>query len=50
MICPVWIANELSAAERTMKIPEVIMRAMARKITWYEPAEITDVIMLRESR
>jgi hypothetical protein len=28
-----------AAVERTMKVQEVIMRAMARKITWYEAAD-----------
>jgi hypothetical protein len=29
-----------AAMERTMKIQEVLLRAMARKITWFEAAEI----------
>jgi transposase len=32
-----------AAVERTMKVQEVIMRAMARKITWYEAAEIIGI-------
>jgi transposase len=32
-----------AAMERTMKVQEVIMRAMARKITWYEAAEIIGI-------
>ena len=33
-------AHSQAVVERTMKVQEVIMRAMARKITWYEAAEI----------
>jgi hypothetical protein len=29
-----------AAMERAMKVQEVILRAMARKITWYQAAEI----------
>src|ERR1700739_2364141 len=29
-----------AAMERTMKIQEVLLRAMARKITWFQAAEI----------
>jgi hypothetical protein len=29
-----------AAMERAMKIQEVLLRAMARKITWFEAAEI----------
>jgi hypothetical protein len=29
-----------AAMERAMKIQEVILRAMARKITWFQAAEI----------
>jgi len=32
-----------SAVERAMKIQEVILRAMARKITWYQAAEIIGI-------
>src|SRR5215213_3675489 len=32
-----------AAVERTMKVQEIIMRAMARKITWYEAAEIIGI-------
>src|SRR5262249_16989810 len=32
-----------AAVERTMKIQEVIMRAMAKKIKWYEAAEILGI-------
>jgi len=32
-----------AAVEQTMKVQEVIMRAMARKITWYEAAEIIGI-------
>src|ERR1022692_4835149 len=30
----------MAALERTMKVQEVILRAMAKKITWWQPAEI----------
>src|SRR5215469_1262802 len=65
MICPVELANEMSAfvrrlevgmraggwhgvlsrvrVERTMKIQEVILRAMAKKITWGQAAEIIGI-------
>ena len=29
-----------AAVERAMKVQEVILRAMARKITWWQAAEI----------
>jgi len=29
-----------AAVERAMKIQEVLLRAMARKITWFQAAEI----------
>jgi hypothetical protein len=29
-----------AAVERAMKVQEVILRAMAKKITWLEPAHI----------
>ncbi len=29
-----------AAMERTMKVQEVILRAMAKKITWWQAAEI----------
>jgi hypothetical protein len=29
-----------AATERAMKVQEVILRAMARKITWWQAAEI----------
>lgn len=29
-----------AAMERTMKIQEMLLRAMARKITWFQAAEI----------
>ena len=32
-----------SAVERTMKIQEVILRAMAKKITWWQAAEIIGI-------
>src|SRR2546430_17064153 len=40
MICPVEIARDLAAVERAMKVQEVILRAMAKKITWWQAAEI----------
>src|SRR5438270_13972118 len=47
MICPVEIARDLSAfraaRERAMKIQEVILRAMAKKITWWQAAEIIGI-------
>jgi hypothetical protein len=32
-----------AAVERAMKVQEVIMRAMAKRITWWEAAEILPV-------
>jgi len=32
-----------SAWERTVKIQDVILRAMARKITWWQAAEIIGI-------
>jgi len=32
-----------AAVERTMKIQEVIMRAMAKKIKWFEAAQILGI-------
>jgi len=32
-----------AAMERAMKVQEVILRAMARKITWYQAAEIIGI-------
>ena len=32
-----------AAVERTMKIQEVILRAMAKKITWWQAAEIIGI-------
>jgi hypothetical protein len=32
-----------AAVERTMKIQEVIMRAMAKKIKWYQAAQILGI-------
>lgn len=32
-----------AAVERMMKVPEVIMRALAKKIRWYEAAEILGI-------
>jgi len=32
-----------AAVERTMKVQEVITRAMAKKIAWYEVAEIIGI-------
>lgn len=32
-----------AAVERKMKVPEVILRAMTKKITWWQRAEIISV-------
>ena len=32
-----------AAMERTMKIQEVILRAMAKRITWWQAAEILGI-------
>ena len=32
-----------SAKERTMKVQEVILRAMGKKITWWQAAEILGI-------
>jgi hypothetical protein len=32
-----------AAVERAMKVQEVILRAMARKITWWQAAEIIGI-------
>jgi transposase len=32
-----------AAVERTMKVQEVILRAMAKKITWWQEAEIIGI-------
>ena len=32
-----------AAVERAMKVQEVILRAMARKITWWQAAEVIGV-------
>ena len=32
-----------AAVERAMKVQEVIMRAMAKRITWWEAAEILGI-------
>ena len=32
-----------AAVERTMKVQEVILRAMAKKITWWQAAEIIGI-------
>lgn len=34
------VSYSKAAMERTMKIQEVVLRAMARKITWFQAAEI----------
>ena len=39
-----------AAVERTMKVQEVIMRAMAKKITWYQAAEIIGISCRQMSR
>ena len=33
----------MAAVERMMKIQEVILRAMAKKITWWQAAEIIGI-------
>ena len=33
----------MAALERTMKIQEVILRALAKKITWWQAAEIIGI-------
>jgi hypothetical protein len=33
----------MAAMERTMKIQEVILRALAKKITWWQAAEIMGI-------
>ena len=55
MICPVWIlardagevdnSRQYSAAEleRMMKVQDVLLKAMAKKITWWAAAEIIGV-------
>src|SRR5215469_4001869 len=37
---PCMVSYSKAAMERTMKIQEVLLRAMARKITWFQAAEI----------
>jgi hypothetical protein len=32
-----------AAMERTMKVQEVILRAMAKKLTWWQAAEIIGI-------
>ena len=36
-------AYSRAAMERAMKVQEVILRAMARKITWWQAAEIIGI-------
>ena len=36
-------AAALAAVERTMKVQEVILRAMAKKINWWQAAEILGI-------
>jgi hypothetical protein len=43
MKCPVGIAGDLSTVERAMKIQEVILRAMAQRINWWQAAEIIGI-------
>src|SRR6202790_4950495 len=40
---PGMISYTRAAMERAMKVQEVILRAMARKITWWQAAEIIGV-------
>ena len=57
-ICPVKLAHEVSdlhdrmqfmeqmtpaAVERAMKLQDVMLRAMAKRITWYQAAEIPGI-------
>jgi hypothetical protein len=42
MMCPVEIAHDLSAL-RAMRVQEVILRAMAKKISWWQAAEIIGI-------
>src|SRR5271163_1471067 len=35
MICPVEIASDMAAMERAMKIQDVMLQAMAKRITWW---------------
>ena len=37
------VAYSKAAMERAMKIQEVILRAIARKITWWQAAEIIGI-------
>jgi hypothetical protein len=41
MICPVEIAGDRAAMERAMKVQDVMLQAMAKKITWWQAAEIS---------
>ena len=57
MICPVHLAHDLSAWQAVrvgdhvehgyllgaMKVQEVILRALAKKITWWQAAEIIGI-------
>jgi hypothetical protein len=36
-----------AAMERAMKVQEVILRAVAKKITWYQVAEIIGIARAR---
>ena len=38
-----WTAYSKAAVERAMKVQEVILRAMAKKITWWQAAEIIGI-------
>ena len=37
------ISYTQAAMERTMKVQEVILRALAKKITWWQAAEIIGI-------
>jgi transcriptional regulator GlxA family with amidase domain len=40
---PVMFSYSKTAGERAMKVQEVMMRAWARKITWFQAAEILGI-------
>jgi hypothetical protein len=40
---PGMISYTRAAMERAMKVQEVILRAMAKKITWWQAAEIIGI-------
>src|SRR5919109_4692400 len=40
---PSMVSYSKAAVERAMKVQEVILRAMAKKITWWQAAEIIGI-------